>query len=133
MLRRDKMFRANAYNLYQQNSVTVESPAKLIEMLYEGILKFCAQAQRYIEMGDIEKKILYINKVTDIFTELLNVLDYERGGEVAVYLTGLYTHQIKVLTQANMENDAEKINLVIRVARGLLEAWREIHQHELGR
>ncbi|WP_104689582.1 flagellar export chaperone FliS [Helicobacter felis] len=127
------MFRANAYNLYQQNSVTVESPAKLIEMLYEGILKFCAQAQRYIEMGDIEKKILYINKVTDIFTELLNVLDYERGGEVAVYLTGLYTHQIKVLTQANMENDAEKINLVIRVARGLLEAWREIHQHELGR
>ncbi|WP_104749243.1 flagellar export chaperone FliS [Helicobacter cynogastricus] len=127
------MFRANAYNLYQQNSVTVESPAKLIEMLYEGILKFCAQAQRHIETGDIEKKILYINKVTDIFTELLNVLDYERGGEVAVYLTGLYTHQIKVLTQANMENDAEKINLVIRVARGLLEAWREIHQHELGR
>ncbi|WP_104695051.1 flagellar export chaperone FliS [Helicobacter salomonis] len=127
------MFRANAYNIYQQNSVTVESPARLIEMLYEGILKFCAQAQRYIEAGDIEKKILYLNKVTDIFTELLNVLDYERGGEVAVYLTGLYTHQIKVLTQANLENDSEKIGLVMRVARGLLEAWREIHQHELGR
>ncbi|WP_104757740.1 flagellar export chaperone FliS [Helicobacter salomonis] len=127
------MFRANAYNIYQQNSVTVESPARLIEMLYEGILKFCAQAQRYIEAGDIEKKIFYLNKVTDIFTELLNVLDYERGGEVAVYLTGLYTHQIKVLTQANLENDSEKIGLVMRVARGLLEAWREIHQHELGR
>ncbi|MFC3846938.1 flagellar export chaperone FliS [Helicobacter baculiformis] len=127
------MFRANAYNIYQQNSVTVESPARLIEMLYEGILKFCAQAQRHIEAGDIEKKILYLNKVTDIFTELLNVLDYERGGEVAVYLTGLYTHQIKVLTQANLENDSEKIGLVMRVARGLLEAWREIHQHELGR
>lgn len=127
------MFKANAYNLYQQNSVSVESPAKLIEMLYEGILKFAAQAKRHMEADDIEKKILYINKVADIFTELLNVLDYERGGEVAVYLTGLYTHQIKTLTQANVENDSTKIDLVMGVARGLLEAWREIHAHELGR
>ncbi|WP_163531616.1 flagellar export chaperone FliS [Helicobacter suis] len=127
------MFKANAYSLYQQNAVTVESPAKLIEMLYEGILKFAAQAKRYIEAEDIERKITYINKVTDIFTELLNILDYERGGEVAVYLTGLYTHQIKVLTQANVENDTNKIDLVMRVAKGLLEAWREIHQNELGR
>ncbi|WP_163533040.1 flagellar export chaperone FliS [Helicobacter suis] len=127
------MFKANAYSMYQQNAVTVESPAKLIEMLYEGILKFAAQAKRYMEAEDIERKITYINKVTDIFTELLNILDYERGGEVAVYLTGLYTHQIKVLTQANVENDCNKIDLVMRVAKGLLEAWREIHQHELGR
>lgn len=50
---------------------------------------------------------------------------------MAVYLTGLYTHQIKVLTQANVENDASKIDLVLNVARGLLEAWREIHSDEL--
>ncbi|AFI04231.1 flagellar export chaperone FliS [Helicobacter cetorum] len=122
---------ANAYQAYQQNTVSVESPAKLIEMLYEGILKFASQAKRHIETEDIEKKIYYINKVTDIFTELLNILDYERGGEVAVYLTGLYTHQIKVLTQANLENDASKIDVVLNVARGLLEAWREIHPNEL--
>ncbi|GAA7532911.1 hypothetical protein HpBHB28_23410 [Helicobacter pylori] len=50
---------------------------------------------------------------------------------MAVYLTGLYTHQIKVLTQANVENDASKIDSVLNVARGLLEAWREIHSDEL--
>ncbi|BDQ29117.1 flagellar export chaperone FliS [Helicobacter ailurogastricus] len=127
------MFKANAYNVYQQNAVTVESPAKLIEMLYEGILKFAAQAKHHMEAEDIERKITYINKVTDIFTELLNILDYERGGEVAVYLTGLYTYQIKLLTQANVENDSTKIDLVMRVARGLLEAWREIHPNELAR
>lgn len=123
----------NAYNLYQQNAVSVESPAKLIEMLYEGILRFAGQARRNIESQDIEKKIYYINRVTDIFTELLNILDYERGGEVATYLTGLYTHQIKLLTQANVENNCEKIDTVMNVAKGLLEAWREIHQNELGR
>ena len=53
------------------------------------------------------------------------------GGEVATYLTGLYTHQIKLLAQANVEDNTEKIDIVINVARGLLEAWREIHQNEL--
>ncbi|ANV97578.1 flagellar export chaperone FliS [Helicobacter enhydrae] len=121
----------NAYSLYQQNSVSIESPAKLIEMLYEGILRFASQAKRYIEVEDIEKKIYYINKTTDIFTELLNTLDYDRGGDVAHYLSGLYTHQIKLLAQANIRNDGEKIDTVILVARGLLDAWREINQNEL--
>lgn len=125
--------RGNAYSLYQQNSMTIESPAKLVEMLYEGILRFASQAKRYIEAEDIEKKIYYINRTTDIFSELLNTLDYDRGGEVAHYLSGLYTHQIKLLAQANIRNDGEKIDIVIRVAKGLLDAWREINSNELAR
>ncbi|WP_026943078.1 flagellar export chaperone FliS [Helicobacter rodentium] len=119
-----------AYNSYQQNSVAVESPAKLVEMLYEGILRFASMAKRCIDSQDIEKKIYYINRTTDIFVELLNSLDYEKGGQVAHYLTGLYTHQIKLLTQANMENNKEKIDIVIKVVKGLLEAWKEVN-HEL--
>ena len=119
-----------AYNSYQQNSVAVESPAKLVEMLYEGILLFASMAKRCIDSEDIEKKIYYINRTTDIFVELLNSLDYEKGGQVAHYLTGLYTHQIKLLTQANMENNKEKIDIVIKVVKGLLEAWKEVN-HEL--
>lgn len=119
-----------AYNSYQQNSVAVESPAKLVEMLYEGILRFASMAKRCIDSQDIEKKIYYINRTTDIFVELLNSLDYEKGGQVAHYLTGLYTHQIKLLTQANMENNKDKIDIVIKVVKGLLEAWKEVN-HEL--
>lgn len=119
-----------AYNSYQQNSVAVESPARLVEMLYEGILRFSSMAKRCIDSQDIEKKIYYINRTTDIFVELLNSLDYEKGGQVAHYLTGLYTHQIKLLTQANMENNKEKIDIVIKVTKGLLEAWKEVN-HEL--
>lgn len=121
----------SAYELYQANSTMVESPIKLVEMLYEGILRFCAQAKRYMEDGDIEKKVYFINRTTDIFTELLNTLDYERGGDVATYLTGLYMHQIKLLTQANVTNDTQKIDIVINVAKGLLEAWREVNADEL--
>lgn len=125
------MNNSNVYDIYQQAQTRVESPSRLIEMLYEGILRFSALARKGIEINDIEKKIYYINRITDIFTELLNILDYENGGEVATYLTGLYTQQIKFLTQANVENDVSKIDIVIKVTRGLLDAWREIHQNEL--
>ena len=101
-------------------------------MLYEGILRFAVSAKQGIEEEDIEKKIHFINRITDIFAELISSLDYERGGQVAHYLTGLYTHQIKLLTQANIENDTAKIDIVMRVVRGLLEAWREVHPDELG-
>ncbi len=121
------MTNQNAYNIYQQTHINVESPAKLIEMLYEGILRFASLAKKSIDSNDIEKKIYYINRTTDIFTELLNVLDYDNGGDVAHYLTGLYMQQIKFLTQANLENDNAKIDIVIKVTRGLLDAWREIH------
>lgn len=121
----------NAYSIYQQTHARVESPSRLIEMLYEGILRFSSLARKSIELNDIEKKIYYINRITDIFTELLSTLDYDNGGDVATYLTGLYTQQIKFLTQANIENNVEKIDLVIKVTKGLLEAWREIHENEL--
>lgn len=121
------MTNQNAYNIYQQTHINVESPANLIEMLYEGILRFASLAKKSIDSNDIEKKIYYINRTTDIFTELLNVLDYDNGGDVAHYLTGLYMQQIKFLTQANLENDNAKIDIVIKVTRGLLDAWREIH------
>lgn len=109
----------------------VQSPAKLIEMLYGGILRFSSFAKKAIEKEDIEEKIYYINRTTDIFTELIAILDYERGGEIAGYLTGLYVHQIKILAKANITNEVEHIDTVIRVVRGLLEAWREIHNNEL--
>lgn len=121
-----------ATNMYQQNSVSIESPEKLIEMLYEGILRFCSLAKKSIEKEDIEKKIYYTNRASAIFSELINSLDYDGGGDVAHYLSGLYTHQLKLLTEANAYDDIEKVETVLSVTKGLLEAWREINEEKLG-
>jgi len=115
-----------AYSEYTQNNVSVESREKLIEMLYEGILRFNYQAKKAIKNKDYEKKSYWINRSVDIFIELINSLNYE-GGDVAKYLNGLYLHQIKLLSNANMKNKIEDIDIVNRVVKGLLEAWREIN------
>jgi flagellar protein FliS len=118
-----------AYAAYSQNNTAIESPEKLIEMLYEGVLRFGAQAKKAIEEEDIEKKTYWINRCTAIFAELLNSLNYS-GGDVAHYLSGLYTRQLQLLALANMENDIVKVDEVMRVTKGLLEAWRETTREE---
>ena len=116
---------AQAINSYNQHNINIESPEKLIEMLDEGALKFSSFAKKAIEKNDVEKKVYWINRVVNIFTELLVSLDIKNGGDMALYLNGLYEQQIKFLIEANLENDSEKIGIVINVLKGLLEAWKE--------
>lgn len=115
---------AVAYNAYVQNNVGIESPEKLIEMLYEGVLRFNMQAIRAIRAEEIEKRTYWINRSMAIFVELIRTLDLSQG-DIAHYLSGLYNYQIKLLMEANSFNQSEKIEEVNRVIRGLLEAWRE--------
>ncbi len=117
--------RASLANLaYSQNSVSIESSDKLIKMLYEGVLKFVSQAKRSVEAEDGERKVYWINKATAIFTELINSIDYD-SGDIAHYLSGLYVHQIKLLSESNLHDDIKKLDEVISVTKVLLETWNE--------
>ncbi|MGZ5208905.1 MAG: flagellar export chaperone FliS [Sulfuricurvum sp.] len=113
-----------AYNTYTQNNVGVESPKKLIQMMYEGVLRFNMQANRSIKEKDIERRTYWINRSSAIIIELSAILDYSQG-DVAHYLAGLYQHQLILLVEANITNNPEKLDEVNRVTKGLLEAWRE--------
>lgn len=118
------MYNNLAYNTYTQNNIGIESPEKLIQMMYEGILRFNMQAKRSINDGDIEKRTYWINRSNAILFELINILDYSQG-EIAHYLSGLYTYQLRLLIEAGIHNDAVKLDEVNSVIKGLLEAWRE--------
>ncbi len=113
-----------AHSIYAQNNLGIESPAKLIEMLYEGVLRFNAQAKKAIKDGDIEKRVYWTNRSVAIIVELIATLDKSQG-DVATYLDGLYNYEVGLLTTASMDSDIEKYNEVSSVFKGLLEAWRE--------
>ncbi len=119
-----------AYATYSQNNLSIESSEKLIEMLYEGVLRFASLAIRAIETNNLEKKSYWINRTVAIFTELLNSLNYD-AGDISHYLTGLYLHQIKTLSMANLKNDTKKIEEVIHVTKELLQAWREETSYDM--
>ena len=114
-----------ALNSYTQMNINIDRPEKLILMLYEGALRFANFAKKAIRENSVENKVKYIIKVSNIFIELINSLDFEKGGDVAYYLNGLYAHQLKLLAKANLENDEKYLDDVIRVLKGLIEAWKD--------
>ena len=120
-----EMYGSTAHNIYAQNNVGIESPAKLIEMLYEGILRFNAQAKKAIKDGNFEKRAYWTNRSVAIITELISALDHEQAGDMSQYLEGLYNYQIQLLITAGIENNMDKIDECSKVFKALLEAWRE--------
>ncbi len=120
------MYGNNAHTIYAQNNIEIESPAKLIEMLYEGILRFNAQAKKAIKDADIEKRVYWVNRSTAIVTELISVLDMEQQERgLSEYLEGLYNYQLQLLVEAGVDNDIDKLDECSNVFKVLLEAWRE--------
>lgn len=113
-----------AHQAYSQNHTAVQTPEKLIEMLYEGLLKFTSLAKRAIEEGDFEAKVKWINRSTDIFIELNSSLNND-GTEMTAYLSGLYMHQIQSLSKANIQNSTSELDTIIHVVKVLLETWKE--------
>ncbi len=120
----NKMYGSNAHNIYAQNNIGIESPQKLIEMLYEGILRFNAQAKKAIKDKNIEKRVYFVNRSVAILTELVATLDKSQG-EISLYLEGLYNYEIQLLTAAGVESNLDKIDEVSKVFKVLLEVWRD--------
>ena len=67
---------------------------------------------------------MFINKISAIFIELSSSLDLNQG-QIAHYLKGLYAREITRLIEANIKNDVDAIDEVIRVTRGLISAWND--------
>lgn len=119
------MYGNTAHNIYAQNNVGIESPAKLVEMMYEGILRFNAQAKKAVRDGDVEKRVYWTNRSIAIITELVSTVDMSQG-DVSSYLSGLYNYEIQLLSSVGVGDGEDKLNEVSNVFKGLLEAWREV-------
>lgn len=115
----------NAYQAYNASNISVESPQKLVLMLYEGVLRFISRAKKAIIENNIQDKVLYINKTSAIFMELSNSLDMSQG-DVSYYLKGLYGREIARLIEANIKNDPKLLDEVVNVTRELIAAWNDV-------
>jgi flagellar protein FliS len=117
----------SAVTAYKKNNLQIESKIKLVQAMYEGILVFNANLIKAIEEGNVEDKVNWTNRSTDIFIELMNALDLDSEGTIAEYLNQLYGQQLTYLREANRDDDIEKVKLINNVVMGLLDAWREVN------
>ena len=116
----------NAYTQqYQQNQILSASPEQILVMLYDGAIRFTRQAMIGIEDGRASVKADGVSRAMAIITEFANTLDHEVGGEIAENLDGLYSFMIRELTQANLNDDMEKLKIVEGLLVDLRQTWIE--------
>ncbi|HCD14214.1 flagellar protein FliS [Shewanella algae] len=109
-----------------ENEISVASPHRIVQLMFNGALERIAQSRYAIEQGDQSAKGIFINKAIGIITGLSNSLNMEAGGEIATNLSNLYDFMLRRITEANLNNDVQALDDVAAVLRDIKEAWDAI-------
>lgn len=110
-----------------ETGVMSASPHQLIVMLFDGAQAALRAARLHMQQGNIMEKGKSISKAIDIVNNGLAAgLDHERGGEIAERLGSLYDYVVRLLLQANLHNDEQRLDEAVRLLEDIGSAWREI-------
>lgn len=120
------MYANSPHKQYQSVQVTTTDRGRLLLMMYDGGLKFLRQAKAGLEANDVAKFCRFLCKGQAIITELMNTLDFEKGGDIARDLDRLYDFMLFYLTEANLYRDPKRVEKVIELLNTVYSAYREI-------
>lgn len=111
-----------------QHEVEQASPVRLVVMLYDKAMSLLRQAVLHIDRNNVKAKGEALNRVVEIIGELQAVLNGEEGGVVAKNLDAMYEFMIRSVTLANLNNDPQPLDGVLKVLEELRKGWQELEQ-----
>jgi flagellar protein FliS len=115
---------------YRERQLLGASPAEGVVLLYDGALRFVAQAKEAIARGDIQSRHNANARAIAIVSYLMEILDPEKGGDVAVRLMGIYAFLLKRLMRIDFENNPEICDEVRGHLQTLKTSWDAIAAQE---
>jgi flagellar protein FliS len=122
----------NGLQAYQrvntQTSITDADPHKLIQLLYNGALERINMAKARVQAKDYAGKGQLIGKAIEIIGGLKSFLDFEKGGDLAARLEGLYDYMERTLLEASAQNDVAKLDEVADLLRSVKDGWDGIRE-----
>ena len=109
---------------YAREAVTTASPARLVTMLYDRLVRDLDDAELAISQADPQAAHAHLRHAQDIVQELSSSLDVSQwdGGPG---LQSLYTWLLERLVAANSAKDAAVVAECREVVEPLREAWHE--------
>ena len=116
----------NPYQSYQTNAMQTASPGELTLMLYNGCLKFIAQAKKAIDDKDIEARNTNLLKAQKIIQELMVTLNMEY--EVAKSMMTMYDYIYRRLVEANIKSDMSILEEVEGYVKEFRDTWKQVIQ-----
>ena len=111
---------------YRHTNVLTADPKRLVIMCYEGAIAHLKIAQEKYSIGEFEAKGKALQKVLGAITELLSSLDFEKGGQIAENLKGIYSYMTHRLITGDVDNDPKAYEEVLGMLEELKETWETI-------
>jgi len=108
---------------YGKIANTETDPIKQIVMLYDGAIKFLNLSVQDIENNDFVAKAEHSNRALDIMNYLRSILDFEKGGDVAVSLDNLYQKITVLILKASAELDPDLMRRAAELLAPVRDAW----------
>lgn len=112
-------------NRYAREAVTTASPAKLVTLLYDRLLKDLNDAEAGLGARDIQATHNALTHAQDILWEFHSTLDTSVWQE-GENLKRIYEWAIEMLINANVEKNLQRVVDVREVLEPLAEAWHQV-------
>jgi len=110
---------------YQENAISQADGVRLVQMMYDGALKFLRLAREAVERPDYEETHKNVLRAYAIISELMATLNFEDGGEIARNLEVGYDYLLHLLREAEIHKRPDELDEAISILEPLAESWRE--------
>lgn len=116
----------NYQNNNLESAVNEATPHKLVALLLNGAIEKISLSHQLMEQNQIELKGINISHAISIIDGLQASLNKEKGGEIAENLFNLYDYSIRKLVEANLKNDPNILEEVIKLLSTVKSGWDDI-------
>ena len=124
-----KAARAHYQSVDLQSRIEGASPHQLVQILFEELLKaldamaVAARRRDFGQRGERQSRAL------SILDGLETSLDFEKGGEIARGLAGIYRDARRLVVLGARDNDCERVNQAREMIAEVASAWGAIGQN----
>ena len=125
-----------AATAYRDTYVSNISGMEIVVELYKGMISNIENAKNAYTAGHLEKMCHLNDKTFKILIALQSNLDYEKGGDAAVFLNQFYNSIFASLTKVLREKNPEQaFNQILASMRPVYQRWQEFsaQQHKLSK
>ena len=118
------------YQSYRQQQIEGAGPMGLVLLMYEALVQSLVRARKAIESEDYELRYEQSIRAMRALLELLDAIDYEKGGDLAGYLASMYIYMHDRLLEAQTGDLMNAIDEVLDLTQTLREGWQEVADME---
>ena len=110
---------------YREMEVRSASPGELVVMLYDHLIKHLTRVRFLLEPSAIAPRSDALQVARTTLSELLVILDRERGGALATHLAAIYSFLLGELATLGLRPEGARLERIISIVSSLRDAFAE--------